>query len=231
MDAKFWHERWREGRIGFHHDAPMPLLVEHWPRLALPPNSRVLVPLCGKSLDMLWLAAQGHRVLGVELSPLAITQFLTENRLVARTWDSPLGRHHRAGRIELIEGDAFALDAAPLAGCAAVYDRAAIIALPPALRQRYVKTVYAHLPQGARGLMITLEYPQPEKGGPPFSVEESQVRALLEPDWRVAMIERRDILASQPSFSEQGVTALDTAIYALQREAAPRAAGAPSRSG
>ncbi len=231
MDAEFWQQRWREGRIGFHHEAPMPLLVEHWQQLALPPDRRVLVPLCGKSVDMLWLAAQGCRVLGVEISPLAIAQFLQENGLTATTRDSPLGRHYHAGRIELIEGDAFALDAATLAGCDAVYDRAAIIALPPDLRQRYAESVYARLPHGCRGLMITLEYPQAEKDGPPFSVRESEVRALLTPDWRVDVAERRDILAAQPSFSRQGVSALDTVVYALRRETAPRTAEATSRAG
>ncbi len=222
MDANFWHQRWREGRIGFHHDAPMPLLLEHWPRLALAPGRRVLVPLCGKSLDLLWLAAQGHRVLGVELSPLAIAQFLEENALQAEIHDSALGRHYRSGQIELIEGDAFALDEATLAGCDAVYDRAAIIALPPDLRRRYAATVYARLPRGCAGLMITLEYPQAEKDGPPFSVQEPEVRALLEPDWQVEVAERRDILATQPSFQEQGVSALDTVVYALRRTAATR---------
>ncbi len=223
MDAEFWLERWREGRIGFHHDAPMPLLLEHWPSLALPPDSRVLVPLCGKSLDMLWLASQGHRVLGVELSPLAIAQFFEENALRPEIRESPLGRHYLADRIELIQGDAFLLDEATLADCAAVYDRAAIIALPPPLRQRYAAEVYRRLPRGCRGLMITLEYPQAEKSGPPFSVDEPELRALLEPDWRIEVAERRDILASQPAFSEQGVTALDTVVYRLHHQSATEA--------
>lgn len=223
MDAEFWLERWREGRIGFHHDAPMPLLLEHWPSLALPPDSRVLVPLCGKSLDMLWLASQGHRVLGVELSPLAIAQFFEENALRPEIRESPLGRHYLADRIELIQGDAFLLDEATLADCAAVYDRAAIIALPPPLRQRYAAEVYRRLPRGCRGLMITLEYPQAEKSGPPFSVEEPELRALLEPGWRIEVAERRDILASQPAFSEQGVTALDTVVYRLHHQGAAEA--------
>lgn len=223
MDAEFWLDRWREGRIGFHHDAPMPLLLEHWPSLALPPDSRVLVPLCGKSLDMLWLASQGHRVLGVELSPLAIAQFFEENALRPEVRESPLGRHYRADHIELIQGDAFLLDEATLADCAAVYDRAAIIALPPPLRQRYATEVYRRLPRGCRGLMITLEYPQAEKSGPPFSVDEPEVRALLEPAWNIDVAERRDILASQPAFSEQGVTALDTVVYRLDHQGAANA--------
>ena len=136
MDSAFWHQRWQEGRTGFHQDRPTPLLLQHWPSLGLAPGSQVFVPLAGKSLDLAWLAAQGHRVLGVELSPLAVTQFFDGQGLVPEVHGSRHGRHYRAGDIELICGDAFALDADVLAGCAAVYDRAALIALPPPLRQR-----------------------------------------------------------------------------------------------
>jgi thiopurine S-methyltransferase len=217
MQADFWLQRWREGRTGFHRDAPMPLLVQHWPALALPADSRVLVPLAGKSLDMPWLAAQGHRVLGVELSPLAIEQFLAENGLRAETRQSPLGMHYLAGRIELIHGDVFALDDATLAGCDAIYDRAAVIALPPVLRRRYADEVYARLRPGCRGLMITLEYPQTDMDGPPFSVDADEARARFGADWDIEVLERRDILASQPDFAERGVGALHTSVYALRR--------------
>ena len=140
MDSEFWHQRWREGRIGFHQAQATPLLVAHWPTLELPRDSRVFVPRAGKSLDMPWLAAQGHRVLGVELSPLAVARFFEERGLVPRVHDSHLGRHHVAGAIELICGDVFDLDAQVLADCAAVYDRAALIALPPELRRRAAAT-------------------------------------------------------------------------------------------
>src|SRR3546814_8021419 len=102
---------------------------KHGPPLGLATGSRVFVPLCGKSLDMAWLAARGHRVLGVELSPLAVGQFFDENGLAPTKRESPLGTHFTAGPIEIICGDAFALDAQTLADCAAVYDRAALIAL------------------------------------------------------------------------------------------------------
>ena len=215
MDPDFWRQRWREGRIGFHRPEVMPLLERHWAALDLPTGSRVLVPLCGKSLDMLWLAAQGHEVLGVEVSELAVAQFFTENGLSAQQHVSDNGTHHRAGAIEVICGDAFRLDDATLSSCSAFYDRAAMIALPPALRQRYVETVYARLPVSTRGLLITLTYPQDEKSGPPFSVEESEVRARFAADWRVDRLDRRDILAHEPGF---GVSALDTDVYRLVRE-------------
>ncbi len=194
----------------------MPLLEKHWTALALPTGSRVLVPLAGKSLDMIWLAKHGHRVLGVELSALAVEQFFAENGLQPQVHESRYGRHYVAGAIEIICGDVFALDDFALADCAGVYDRAALIALPPAMRERYVGELHARLPPDCRGLLITLEYPQAEKAGPPFSVEESEVHRLYGAHWNIDLLERHDILASQPSFIEEGVTTLTTAVYQLQ---------------
>lgn len=193
-------------------------MTQHVPHISVaarPRGSRVFVPLAGKSLDMPWLAAQGHRVLGVELSPLAVEQFFAENKLVAKTHASRYGTHHVAGDIELICGDVFALDESALADCAGVYDRAALIALPPDLRARYVDGPCARLPGGCRGLLITLEYPQNEMQGPPFSVEEAEVRERYGSRWAVDLLERLDILAEQPGFSGAGVTALSTAVYRL----------------
>lgn len=195
----------------------MPLLLQHWSQVAPAAGSRVFVPLSGKSLDMAWLAAQGYRVLGVELSPLAVEQFFTEHGLTPQMRESRYGRHYCAGEIELICGDVFALDAAALADCAAVYDRAALIALPPPMRQRYVREVYTHLPAGCGGLLITLEYPQHEKNGPPFSVPEAEVRELYGSDWNIETLERRDILAEQPGFVAEGVSVLQTVVYRLSR--------------
>lgn len=216
MDNEFWLRRWHEGRIGFHQDRVMPLLEQHWETLALPAASRVFVPLAGKSLDMLWLAARGHRVLGVELSSLAVSQFFAEHDLIPKSHDSRYGRHHVAGTIELICGDIFALDAEILADCAGVYDRAALIALPPRLRQRYVTDIYSCVPVGSRGLLITLEYSQMQMEGPPFSIDEPEVRRLYDPRWSVDLLERRDVLATEPRFREDGVSALSTAVYRLQ---------------
>ena len=217
MDPDFWHERWQAGQIGFHQDAPTPLLLKHWPTLGVSPGARVFVPLAGKSRDMAWFAAQGYRVLGVELSQLAVDAFFAEHGLEPEVEASRYGLHHRAAGIELIRGDAFALDAALLAGCDAVFDRAALIALPPELRRRYVRELYARLPAGCRGLLVTLEYPQHEKNGPPFAVHEDEVRELYGRDWSVELLERRDILAQQPGFVAEGVTALSTAVYRIVR--------------
>lgn len=218
MDPDFWLQRWRDGRTGFHQQRPTPWLLEYWPTLSLAPGSQVLVPLAGKSLDLIWLAAQGHRVLGVELSPLAVAQFFAEHELTPQLSETRYGHHYRAGDIELICGDVFGLDAEVLAGCAAIYDRAALIALPPELRRRYVDEIYGQLPADCRGLLITLDYPQHEKSGPPFAVPETEVRERHGRDWDVAMLERRDVLAEQPGFVAEGVSSLETVVYGLARK-------------
>lgn len=216
MHPEFWHQRWTDNQIGFHQAMPTPLLLKHWPSLGIAPGACVFVPLAGKSLDMAWFASQGHRVLGVELSQSAIEQFFDEHALQPELHASKYGRHYSAAGIELICGDAFALDVDALRGCTAVFDRAALIALPPDLRARYAAELYARLPSGCRGLLVTLEYAQHERAGPPFSVPEAEVRTLYSPDWEIDLLDRRPIPAEHPGHIV-GVSRLDTAVYALRR--------------
>jgi thiopurine S-methyltransferase len=220
MDADFWLEKWREGVIPFHQNQVTPLLPRFWPQLAPPVGSRVLVPLCGKSLDMIWLAEQGLRVLGVELSRLAVEQFFSENGLHPVVEESTLGSHYVAGNIEIVCGDIFGLDAATLHSCATVFDRAALIALPPDMRPRYMQHVYGRLPGHYQGLLITLEYPQDQMPGPPFSVTEQEVAALCAGHSSATRLMRSDILAKSPHMAERGLTQLQAAVYRLQRQAA-----------
>ncbi|HTL14779.1 MAG TPA: thiopurine S-methyltransferase [Thermomonas sp.] len=216
MNPEFWQQRWADRQIGFHQGTPTPLLLKHWPGLGVPAGATVFVPLAGKSLDMAWLAAQGYRVLAVELSQIAVDAFFAEHALVPEVEETRYGRHHRAGGIELIRGDAFGLDDALLAQCAAVFDRAALIALPPDLRRRYAGELYTRLPAGCRGLLVTLDYPQAERDGPPFSVPDEEVRALYGRDWDVERLERRPIPPDHPGYVG-GVSRLDTSVHALRR--------------
>ncbi len=217
MDETFWQQRWAEGRTGWHQHEVDRLLQKHWPQLGLGDDARVLVPLCGKSLDLAWLAQRGHRVRGVELSRLAIEDFFAGCDAVPACREQGAFSIFEARGIELYCGDAFALDELALQDVDAVYDRAALIALPPALRQRYADELYGRLPIGCIGLLITLEYDQQRREGPPFSVPESEVRALFEPRWTVTCVERRSILDAEPRFRDEGLEALHTAVYRLHR--------------
>ncbi|WP_459616595.1 thiopurine S-methyltransferase [Bordetella sp. 2513F-2] len=221
MEAEFWLERWRDGRTNFHQARVTPLLAKYWPTLQLPRTARVLVPLCGKSLDMMWLAGQGHPVLGVELSELAVTQFYEEQGLAPTRRESAMGVHYAAGNIEILCGDIHDLDDATLASCTAAYDRAALVALPESMRPGYAAGVYGRLPAGYRGLLITLDYPQSEMDGPPFSVDDAEVQALYAGHTEARLIDRRDILDKEPKFAERGVSRLDTLVYRLEGRPSP----------
>lgn len=215
MDPSFWHARWQANQIGFHEGRPNSYLERFADRL--PAGARVLVPLCGKANDLAYLASRGHTVIGVELVEAAVVAFFAEHQLAPTR--TPAGDHvaYQAGEITVLAGDWFATTAAQLGPVDAIYDRAALIALPPALRERYVAELHPRLPADCRGLLITLEYPQHEKAGPPFAVAEAEVRERYGPQWSVELLERRDILATQPRFVEDGVTALDTCVYRLAR--------------
>jgi len=176
MHSEFWHERWESGRIGFHQAEANLLLTRHWSDLISGGQGRVLVPLCGKSLDMIWLREQGHEVTGVELNERACQAFWSEQNVpVAEQQVGDFSLREKDG-LRLLCGDFFALPAEEFETVSWVYDRAALVAFPEPMRQRYAHTLIEQLPAGVGMLLITLEFNDPE--GPPFSVTDDEVRAL-----------------------------------------------------
>ncbi|MGE7812344.1 thiopurine S-methyltransferase [Pseudomonas sivasensis] len=217
MEPKFWQERWARNQLGFHLPEVNPYLQRHWPSLALAEGAKVLVPLCGKSLDLMWLATQGHRVLGVELSEQAVEAFFSEQSLTPRITQRGVFTVYQADLIEVWCGDFFALDAEVLADCTAVYDRAALIALPPLMRSQYTEQLNNMLRPGCQGLLITLDYDQTQKAGPPFAVTDEEVKVLLGAHWSLQVIEKQDILGESWKFVQDGVTGLDERVYRVAR--------------
>ncbi len=217
MEPKFWQERWARNQIGFHLPEVNPYLQRHWPKLALAEGAKVLVPLCGKSLDLMWLASCGHRVLGVELSEQAVEAFFSEQGLVPRISQRGVFKVYQADLIEVWCGDFFALDAEALADCSALYDRAALIALPPLMRAQYAEHLNALLRPGCQGLLITLDYDQTQKAGPPFAVTDDEVKVLLGSHWSVQVVEQQDILGESWKFVQDGVTRLEERVYQLTK--------------
>lgn len=217
MQHEFWQSRWARNEIGFHQQSVNPGLQRHWPNLELPEESQVLVPLCGKSLDMLWLAQWGYRVLGVELAERAAVDFFAELGVTPQITQEGALRRYSYERLEILQGDFFDVTAEQVAGCGALYDRAALIALPPDLRADYALHLQRILPQQARGLVVSLEYPQAEMDGPPFAVLADEVRGLFADGWEVEEVERLDVLAENPKFLNRGVSHLDEVVFALRR--------------
>lgn len=191
MDAGFWHQRWEEGRIGFHESAENPSLVAHIEALALAQGSRIFLPLCGKTLDIAWLHAKGFKVVGAELSEIAIQQLFEELNIVPQV--STVGKLQlfSADGIDIFVGDVFDLTDAQLGPVDATYDRAALVALPEQLRQRYA----AHMTQitnGAPQLLITFVYDQSLMPGPPFSVPDEEVQKLYAGQYDLKLLESKD---------------------------------------
>ncbi|MBV7297033.1 thiopurine S-methyltransferase [Enterovibrio paralichthyis] len=189
MEHEFWHSRWAENRIGFHLGDVNPALVKYWDKLSPKREETVFVPMCGKSLDLNWLAAKHDSVVGVELSEIAVRAFFAENLYTptVSTMSSAM-KLYQFDEVSIYSGDYFT---APLEAYPLVYDRAALIAMPESMRTRYVDRLRSLLAPGGRILLITLDYPQEQLDGPPFSVHESEVRALFD-GMRVTHLNRNE---------------------------------------
>ncbi len=203
MNPEFWQKRWQEKRIGFNQPEVNPLLIKYWTELNLLAGSRIFVPLCGKSIDMVWLAAQGHDVVGVELVESAAQAFFAEQNI-----QPTVSQHTENSAIKCYQGqlpnqiskqpsqqtvtlwvaDIFALTATDIGPIDAVYDKAALIALPADMRTKYseqirqlsgnvskVDSVDSCDNKAAPQLLITLNYDQSKKDGPPFSINGEQL--------------------------------------------------------
>ncbi|MCU0125982.1 thiopurine S-methyltransferase [Pseudomonas vlassakiae] len=212
MEPAFWQKRWADNQIGFHRTDVNPFLLAHWPRLALAEGTRVLVPLCGKSLDMAWLAGQGHRVLGVELSRRAVEDFFREQGLTAQVSTQGAFEVWRSADVEIWCGDFFALQAQDVADCRGLYDRAAVIALPSQMRARYMAHLTKVLPAGCQGLLLTMDYDQQLLDGPPFSVPDAEVRQGYA-GGRVQVLDEREVIEESPKFLQAGVASVLERVY------------------
>jgi thiopurine S-methyltransferase len=215
MKKDFWLERWERVEIGFHQDEFNPYLCEYWQELHLVRGSMVFVPLCGKSQDMLWLRKQGHQVMGVELSNIAVQAFFKENGYTPHHVTRGKFEHCAADGIRVLCGDFFDLSKDDLAKVSAVYDRASLIALPPEMRERYVRHLVSILPPATQILLITVDYPQPEMPGPPFSVSSGEVEALYREHAVVRLLAQPDVLAQNPRFQQRGLSRLRENIFLL----------------
>jgi len=188
LEAEFWHERWRNNQIGFHESKPNALLVRHVERLDLSRGDRVFVPLCGKTLYIAWLLAQGFAVCGIELSETAVEQLFAELGAAPEITAHGRLRRYSADALDVFVGDIFDLSLSALGPVDAIYDRAALIALPEAMRRRYASHL-TDVTDSAPQLLICLEYDQDLMTGPPFSIRESTVRELYDARYRISKLE------------------------------------------
>ena len=185
MNPDFWHARWSAGNTPWHQRAPNARLTAHFDALDLAPGDQVLVPLCGRALDMRWLLEHRFRVLGVELSEIAVRGFFADHGLRFRERDAAGFRIFDGDRVRILCGDVFRLTQA-----------------------RYASLLARCLPPGASQLLLTLQYDTARMEGPPFSVDEARVRALYEARFAVERVASVAILDDEPHLRARGLDAL-----------------------
>jgi thiopurine S-methyltransferase len=192
MDAKFWHQKWEQNQTAFHQSETNPMLAAYFRKLAVPKGGRVFLPLCGKTLDIPWLLSKGHRVAGAELSKIAIDQLFAG--LGVKPKITNLGKLDRYSveNLDIFVGDIFDLSRKVLGPVDAIYDRAALVALPPKMRERYT----AHLMKiagKAPQLLLSFVYDQTLMEGPPFSVSSDEVKRHYDKSYRLTHLATKDV--------------------------------------
>lgn len=215
MKKDFWLERWEKEEIGFHQNEINPYLLQNFRELDIARGGEVFVPLCGKSLDMLWLKEQGYPVLGVELSAIAVQAFFKENGYSPNRFAGNKFESYDAEEIRILCGDFFDTGKDDLASVKAVYDRASLVALPPEMRERYAQHLVGILPPGTQILLITFDYPQTEMPGPPFAVSIDEVEKLYSKRAEIRLLAQHDALPLNPRFRERGLSRLHENIFLL----------------
>jgi thiopurine S-methyltransferase len=215
MEKEFWLERWEREEIGFHENEVNAYLPQFWHELDVEKDATVFVPLCGKSLDLQWLREQGHSVLGVELSSIAVQAFFDENGYAPIHSKRDKFDCCEANDICLLCGDFFELNHSDIAGVRAVYDRASMIALPPEMRERYVQHLVSILPRGVSILLVAIDYLQEQMSGPPFALGHEEVVSLFGEYASIKMLAEHDVLEQNLRFKKRGLTGMQERVYLL----------------
>ena len=195
-----WKQSWKDGRIGFHLPNTNPNLVKY--AHLLEECTNIFVPLCGKTLDMHFLHEQGHHIFGVELVQQAIADFFAE-------WNvSPTieNKHYSHAGITLIESNIFAIQASDLPTLHGIFDRAALVALPPDIRSQYVEHLLSLLSPNGTILLITYDMPHPQEEGPPFPVRKHDIPILFKNAASVQLLEEiHNTAKEEPRLALRGV--------------------------
>ena len=212
-----WISRWENNRIGWHADQINRQLIEYLDQLNLSPGDTIFVPLCGKTKDMLFLLENQINVIGVEMSSIAAEQFFSENNLSYSISNLDGFILYEGDGIKIYCGNYFDLEVNHLQEVKAVYDRASLIALDEALRQKYVKHLNDIIVEGVRILLLTLNYPQHQKSGPPFAVSRPEVDELFRGSFQCRELDCINDIENEPMFQNLGVDFVEKAVYLLQK--------------
>lgn len=217
MELSYWQSRWQNDKTGWHMDVVYPLLKQYWQHLQLPEGANVLVPLCGKSKDLHWLADHHFHVIGVDVSQKAL-QSVMDKRSEAFSKSTSHGlTRYRSEAMELWEGDFLKVPAAEIPPLHAIYDKAALIALPPQQRKAYADKVLELCSPSTQIFLQTFEYEQAEMNGPPFSVHQKEVNELFGKHFKIDLLHEQSKFEELQGFHKRGLTSyLLEKVYLLR---------------
>lgn len=192
MDESFWHQKWADNKIAFHNSQVNSLLVKYAGMLSLEKGDRVFVPLCGKTLDIGWLLSQGYRVAGAELSEVAINQLFAELGLKPEIVKHGEIVRYSTDELDVFVGNIFDLAGERLGKVDAIYDRAALVALPEKMRDRYTAHLM-NITNKAPQLLICFEYDQSLMAGPPHAISREEIHRHYEDSYVLTLAESKQI--------------------------------------
>jgi thiopurine S-methyltransferase len=204
-DRDGWLARWREGRIGFHVDNVNPILNRYLDRLLPAGHGRIFVPLCGKSVDLGWLAEQGYEVVGIELAERAVEDLFRGLGRNATITSQGAFRSWQSDGLEVLVGDLFELDAEVTGKFDAIWDRAALVALRLSDRDRYTRHLREFLERNGHILLCTVAFDETKMKGPPFSVSAEEVHRHFGNVLTVTKLEGVIDTDPNPCFLESGL--------------------------
>lgn len=213
MDAQFWINAWNEGRTNFHQEKYHEKLTEYFPTLNPKEGQKVLVPLCGKSKDLLWLHELKLNVHGVELHTQAVEDFFKENNLPFKKTEDQDFAHYSHKNIVISCGDFFKLNSNQTYDY--VYDRASLVALPPEMRKDYAQVIKRSLKVGGKYLLIAYEYDQSKLEGPPFSVVANEIHELYQDQFSIKLMESKQ--ANKEGSRLSALDSLKQCVWILER--------------
>lgn len=222
MHHTYWHEKWINNDIAFHTEAVDTSLMKYFNHLQLQKGDTIFVPLCGKSQDLIWLTTQHVKVIGVELSDIACPDFFEENKLEYQVETLDNFKCYYTDKIKIFQGDYFCLTRDTLADVKAVYDRRALVALPPDMRKKYYEFLKDVLPHMFRILLITMVYPVGQLNGPPFSISETEVQELYVTQFKIQRlaafdIKEREKMLMRRALVPEELHQLEERVYLLEK--------------
>ncbi|NVJ65705.1 MAG: thiopurine S-methyltransferase [Gammaproteobacteria bacterium] len=212
MDFDFWDNCWHRDSQPFHVTSEHPLLAKHLDRFD--PDEKLLLPLSGKSVDPIFLAQHQIYSTAVEFNPKAVEAFIKENKLAPKKSETDNGVQFQLANFEVWLADFFALTSEEIGLFSQVFDRAALVALPEDLRQRYAKHLASMLKPQAKIFMVTMDYDPEQMDGPPFHINQSQLQTYF-PSAEIVEIDRHSLINNHPRWKELELSFLDEVLYQI----------------